>query len=117
MIHADRLDGAVADAFALVEGALAGGIPGAALGVVTETGARAVRFAGDAMRVPERIALQRAMLFDLASLTKVILTPPVLLRLAEAGALQLGLDEPLARIIPDLHQYDLAHPVRALTVR
>jgi CubicO group peptidase (beta-lactamase class C family) len=117
MIHADRLDGAVADAFALVERALASGIPGAALGVVTDTGARSVRFAGDAMRVPERLRLQRAMLFDLASLTKVILTTPALLRLAEAGALQLGLEEPLARVLPDLHQYDLAHPVRTITIR
>jgi CubicO group peptidase (beta-lactamase class C family) len=117
MIHADRLDGAVADAFTSVERALAAGIPGAALGVVTETGARSVRFAGDAVRLPERLRLQRAMLFDLASLTKVILTTPVMLRLVETGALPLGLEETLARLVPDLHQYDLAHPVRSLTVR
>lgn len=117
MIHAERLDGAVADAFGAVERALAAGIPAAALGIVTETGARSVRFAGDAMRLPERLRLQRAMLFDLASLTKVILTTPALLRLVEAGALQLGLEEPLARVLPDLHQYDLAHPVRTLTIR
>ena len=115
MIHPDRLDGAVADAFLPVERALAAGIPCAALGVITETGARSARFAGDAMRVPERVTLQRAMLFDLASLTKVILTTPAILRLVEAG--QLALDEPLSRALPDLHQYDLAHPVRAVTVR
>jgi hypothetical protein len=38
MIDADRLDRALADAFAAVEAALEGGIPGAALGVVTLTG-------------------------------------------------------------------------------
>jgi CubicO group peptidase (beta-lactamase class C family) len=115
MIHADRLDGAVAEAFIAVEQALADRIPCAALGVITATGARSVRFAGDAMRVPERLALQRAMLFDLASLTKVILTTPTLLRLVDAGLL--SLDEPLARTIPDLHQYDLADPVRRITLR
>src|SRR5258707_12412719 len=102
MIEADRLDGAVADAFALVERRVAAGLPGAALGIVTATGARAVRFAGDAMRVPERIALERDALFDLASLTKPILTVPALLRLLEAG--RLGLDDALARALPDLHQ-------------
>jgi CubicO group peptidase (beta-lactamase class C family) len=115
MIHADRLDGAAAEAFKPIEQALADGIPGAALGVVSATGARSVRFAGQAMREPEAVALQRAMLFDLASLTKVILTTPALLRLLSAGAL--ALEDPLSRHIPDLHQYDTTDPVRSVTLR
>jgi CubicO group peptidase (beta-lactamase class C family) len=74
-----------------------------------------VRIAGDAMRVPERLRLQRAMLWDLASLTKVILVTPALLQLEAAGAL--SLDDALSRHIPDLHQYDSADPVRAITLR
>ncbi len=63
----------------------AGRIPGATLGVVTAAGGRAVLCAGLAQREPEPVPLTRAHLFDLASLTKVILTTTEILRLLEAG--------------------------------
>ena len=44
-----------------------GRIPGAALGVVTATGERAVRVAGDAALLPEREVLTEDHWFDLAS--------------------------------------------------
>ncbi len=108
---------AIADAaFAPVLAALeAGPIPGAVLGIVTEAGDRAVRFAGDAQRVPGRAVMAWDTWFDLASLTKVIFTTSAILELAAAG--RLHLDDPLVTAIPDLRQYDKAAPERALTFR
>lgn len=92
------------------------GIPGAALGLVTAAGERAVVLAGDAALVPEREALTRAHWFDLASLTKVIATTPAILALAEQG--RLDLDEFLTTAIPDLRQYDeVGAAERRLTFR
>ena len=106
-------DRAFAPAAALVE---AGRIPGAALGLVTAHGQRAVRFAGFAALVPEREALTREHWFDLASLTKVIATTPIILQLA--GDCRLDLDRPLTDVIPDLRQYDPAGAAeRRLTFR
>lgn len=94
----------------------AGRIPGATLGIVTAEGAREVRVAGSAALVPERETLTRAHWFDLASLTKVIVTTPAILRLVDEG--RIALDQPLAEVIPDLRQYDVANaPERRLTVR
>ncbi len=107
---------AAAAAFVPVEAAVAAGrIPGAALGVVTAAGARAVRWAGLAQRLPEPAALERETWFDLASLTKVMLTVPALLRLVEQGAADL--DDPLARHLPDLFQYRPEAPIRQITLR
>lgn len=92
------------------------GIPCAALGVVSATGERAVLLAGDAALVPEREALTREHWFDLASLTKVIATTPMILALAEQGALDI--DDFLTAAIPDLRQYDeVGAPERRLTFR
>lgn len=91
----------------------AGRLPGGALGVVSADGARAVRFAGLAARLPEAVALDRETLFDLASLTKVLLTVTELLKLAEAGRLELI--DPLARHLPDLRQVSGDPLIRALT--
>jgi len=98
---------AVADAgFAPVREAVrAGRIPGAALGVVTADGRRAVRIAGDAALVPDQEPLTADHWFDLASLTKVIATTPAVLALADRGAI--ALDRPLTDVIPDLRQYDV----------
>ncbi|MBP0652342.1 hypothetical protein J8J40_35305, partial [Mycobacterium tuberculosis] len=64
-----RLDAAVAAGFAEVEPVLkAGDIPGAVIGVVDLAGGRAVRFRGLAQRVPVERPLNRATVFDLASL-------------------------------------------------
>ncbi|MBL8697825.1 MAG: serine hydrolase [Alphaproteobacteria bacterium] len=90
-------------------------IPGAVLGAVTMAGARAVRVAGLAQRVPAHVALARATWFDLASLTKVIVTTTALLELVDAG--RIALDDPLVRAIPDLRQYDLKAAERELTFR
>lgn len=93
-----------------------GRIPGAALGAVSADGQRAVRFAGMAALVPEREALTRDHWFDLASLTKVIATTTIILKLAEQG--RLDLDRPLTDAIPDLRQYDVADAAeRRLTFR
>ncbi|TKD51050.1 serine hydrolase domain-containing protein [Sphingomonas baiyangensis] len=94
----------------------AGRIPGATLGVVTAGGHRHVETSGLAQRIPTPEPLTRGHWFDLASLTKVIATAPTILRLADAGALDL--DRPIADVIPDLRQYDPAGAAeRRITVR
>lgn len=104
-------------AFAGAQALVASGrIPGAALGLVTAAGERAVVFAGDAAIEPQREPLSRAHWFDLASLTKVIATTPMILKLADAG--RLDLDRPLTDAIPDLRQYDpVGAAERRLTFR
>ena len=92
------------------------GIPGAALGIVGASGERWVMLAGDAALVPEREPLAREHWFDLASLTKVIATTPVILELAGQG--RLDLDAFLTTAIPDLRQYDeVGAAERRLTFR
>jgi CubicO group peptidase (beta-lactamase class C family) len=109
-------DKTLADAFVPVEQAIVRGrIPGAALGIVTASGERAVTVGGRAQVVPAPLPMRRETVFDLASLTKVIFTTTTILRLIEQG--RMGLDQPLGELIPDLRQYDLAAPERALTVR
>ena len=103
-------------AFAPASSAVAcGRIPGAALGIVGADGRRSVRIAGMAALMPEPEPLTEAHWFDLASLTKVIATTAMVLRLAGEG--RLDLDRPLADAIPDLRQYDLEAPERRLTFR
>jgi CubicO group peptidase (beta-lactamase class C family) len=86
------------------------------LGAVNEAGKIEVRVAGDAALVPERVAATRETIFDLASLTKVIFTTTEILRLVDEG--RIALDDPLAKAIPDLRQYDVANaPERKLTFR
>lgn len=81
-----------------------GGILGAALGLVTAAGERAVLVEGYAALDPEREVLTREHWFDLASVTKVVATTPMILALAEQG--RLDLDSFLTTAIPDLRQYD-----------
>lgn len=90
-------------------------IPGAALGLVRRNGERAVRFSGYAEITPRNRKLQRDMWFDLASLTKVIFTTQRILELVDEDLADL--DAPLSRYIPDLRQYDMHAPERALTLR
>ncbi len=109
---------AVAEAgFADAAAAVASGrIPGATLGIVTADGRRAMRVTGLARCAPVAEPLTRDHWFDLASLTKVIATTTMILRLADAG--RLDLDRPLTDAIPDLRQYDVAGaPERRLTFR
>lgn len=104
-------------AFAPAAAAVAAGhIPGATLGIVSADGRREVRVSGMAALVPEPEALSEDHWFDLASLTKVIATTTMILRLADEG--RIGLDRPLTDAIPDLRQYDVAGaPERRLTFR
>jgi len=107
----------IEQAFAPAAAAIAEGrIPGAALGIVHADGRRAIRHAGMAALVPGPEALTEGHWFDLASLTKVIATTPMVLTLAEQG--RIDLDRPLTDAIPDLRQYDVANaPERTLTFR
>jgi CubicO group peptidase (beta-lactamase class C family) len=111
------LDSLADRAFApAAESVAEGRIPAAALGMVGADGRRAVRFAGMAALVPEPEALTPEHWFDLASLTKVIATTAMILRLAEQG--RVDLDRPLTDALPDLRQYDIAGaPERRLTFR
>jgi CubicO group peptidase (beta-lactamase class C family) len=104
-------------AFAPAREAVAKGrIPGAALGVVAADSRSAVRLAGMAALVPEAEPLTAGHWFDLASLTKVIATTPMILTLADQA--RLDLDRPLTDAIPDLRQYDVAGAAeRTLTFR
>ena len=92
------------------------GIPCAALGVVTATGERAFLFEGFAAIEPGRELLTREHWFDLASVSKVIATTPMVLDLAEQG--RADLDDFLTTAIPDLRQYDeVGAAERRLTFR
>jgi CubicO group peptidase (beta-lactamase class C family) len=104
-------------AFAPAAAAVADGrIPGATLGIVAAEGRRWVRHAGMAALVPEPEPLTDEHWFDLASVSKVIATTTMILRLAEEG--RLDLERPLTDAIPDLRQYDVANaPERRLTFR
>ncbi len=66
---------------------------------------------GDAAVVPDRRAMQLETVFDLASLTKVLCTVPVVLRLCAGGVLDL--DGPLHRWLPELGEA----PCGQVTVR
>ena len=106
-------DSAFAPAQAAVESKR---IPGALLGIVNTNGERAVRLAGLAALVPAPEPLTEDHWFDLASLSKVIATTTMILRLADEA--RLDLDRPLTDAIPDLRQYDVAGAAeRTLTFR
>ena len=90
-------------------------IPGAAVGVVTTSGDRAVEVFGLAQREPEAAPMHRGTWFDLASLTKVLFTTPQILHLVADG--RIGLDDKLTAAIPDLRQYDADAAERRLTFR
>lgn len=103
-------------AFAPAAEAVASGrIPGATLGMVAADGQRWVKHAGMAALVPEPEPLTLDHWFDLASVSKVIATTTMILRLAEQG--RIDLDAPLTSAIPDLRQYDLTAYERGLTFR
>jgi CubicO group peptidase (beta-lactamase class C family) len=110
------LDALAAAAFAPARNAIASGrIPGAALGVVTRQGERAVLHAGAAQIVPDRRTLDSDTWFDLASLTKVIFTTTRILDLAATG--RIDLDAPLTSVMPDFRQYQPDAWERKITFR
>jgi CubicO group peptidase (beta-lactamase class C family) len=104
-------------AFAPAAASVAEGmIPGAVLGIVSADGSRTVQVAGMAALVPSPEPLTEAHWFDLASVSKVIATTTMILRLADEG--RLDLDRPLTDAIPDLRQYDVVDAAeRRLTFR
>src|ERR1043166_6320502 len=110
-------DALVERAFAPAAEAVASGrIPGATLGIVSADGTRAIKYDGMAALGPAPERLSEEHWFDLASVSKVIATTDMILKLAEAG--RIDLDRPLTDAIPDLRQYDLANaPERRLTFR
>jgi CubicO group peptidase (beta-lactamase class C family) len=90
-------------------------ISGAALGVTTTAGDRAVKVFGLAQREPDPVPMCHASWFDLASLTKVLFTTPTILHLVSQG--HITLDDPLTKAIPDLRQYHRDAAERRLTFR
>jgi CubicO group peptidase (beta-lactamase class C family) len=76
----------------------AGFPPGASLLVVDQEGPLLRAYGGSSLVVGERIATLRDTRYDLASLTKVVATVPLVLALAERGAL--ALDDRLAERLP-----------------
>jgi CubicO group peptidase (beta-lactamase class C family) len=114
-VTADRFAAAADAAFLPVAAALAlGHIPGAVLGLA-DGSRREIRSGGDAALLPQPEPMHPDLLFDLASLTKVVLTTTEVLRLVESG--RVDLDDALSQHLPDLHQYATEHPVRRITVR
>ncbi|WP_456445636.1 serine hydrolase domain-containing protein [Oceanithermus sp.] len=100
----------------ILEAAVAGGgVPGAALGVVSAAGERASLQLGRARLEPEPQPLEADAWFDLASLTKVLFTLPEVLRLAGEG--RLDLDDPLAHHLPEAGWLQEDAPLARLTVR
>jgi CubicO group peptidase (beta-lactamase class C family) len=112
MSSTDILDRAWAPVEALLD---AERIPGAVLGIVDREGARVVRHAGLAQKVPVEREMHEDIWFDLASLTKVIYTTPRILELAEQGVFDL--DAPLTAILPDFRHYNLDAWERKITFR
>jgi CubicO group peptidase (beta-lactamase class C family) len=76
----------------------AGFPPGASLLVVDSEGVLLRAFGGSSVVVPEQIATTRDTMYDLASLTKVVATVPLVLSLAERGLWTL--DDPVAERLP-----------------
>ncbi|PTA68484.1 serine hydrolase domain-containing protein [Deinococcus arcticus] len=91
-----------------------GGPSGAALGVVDQTGRRETLVLGLAQREPHPQPLPEDSWWDLASLTKPLLTAREVLRALEEGLLDL--DDPLGRWLPDL-AWMQDTPLRARTLR
>src|SRR6188472_3087433 len=91
----------IGDAFAPVKASLQSGlIPGAALGIALRRGGEAMAAAGYAVREPEPELLNLDTVFDLASLTKVMLTTRAVMELVDRGALRL--DDTLGSLLPGI---------------
>lgn len=75
--------------------------PGAVAAIADEEGIVARWHGGHAALEPQRVPMHGDMIFDVASLTKVVATLPAILRLVETGLL--SLDEPIATYIRAWH--------------
>ncbi|MCR4391452.1 MAG: serine hydrolase [Candidatus Acetothermia bacterium] len=99
---------------AVIEAAIAAGtIPGAVV-LVTRSG-KVVKHTsyGMAMEIPEQRPMCTATIFDLASLTKVVVTVPLSLMLVEQGLWNLR--DPVARFFPQLGWGDQVTILHLLT--
>lgn len=97
--------GQIEAAFEVVRRAVGDGegdLPGAVAAIVRNGRIVGPRAFGWASREPERIAMTPNTIFDMASLTKVVATTPVILRLCEQGHFRL--DDSLARFISKFGQ-------------
>ncbi|HTJ58677.1 MAG TPA: serine hydrolase domain-containing protein [Devosiaceae bacterium] len=99
----------------LQEAVAAGRIPGGVLGLIDSNGQTAIRAIGLAQRVPNKRKMRLDTWFDLASLTKVIFTTPLILAHAAAG--RIDLDAPLTTLLPDFRQYNADNWERKVTFR
>lgn len=79
--------------------------PGAAAALVDREGVLATLWGGWASVVPERAPVRRGTLFDLASLTKVTVTVPLVLLMCERG--RWSLEEPVARWVPGFPRHEV----------
>ena len=73
-------------------------IPGIAIGIVTPTSIT-TEVVGYAALVPQREPLRLQTRFDLASLTKVVITTPIILQLIDEG--RLSFSTPIQSILPE----------------
>src|SRR5215469_9916609 len=89
----------LAAATGCVAQAIKAGIPGAVLGVVTASGDRSVQAFGLAQREPVSAQTHHGTWFDLASLTKVLFTTPMVMRFVAER--RIALDDTLTAAIPD----------------
>lgn len=104
------------DAEQVLKAAIASGaFPGAAYGVLHRAG-RSVGAAGQFMYEPSSPAVTSETIYDIASVTKVIATTAMAMRLFEQGTLQLN--QPLHEIIPEfLRDEPPASNKQAVTIR
>ncbi|HKF78180.1 MAG TPA: serine hydrolase domain-containing protein [Candidatus Dormibacteraeota bacterium] len=79
--------------------------PGAAAALVDRQGAAARLWGGWAAVVPEHVPVVADTLFDLASLTKVTVTAPLVLLLRDRGLW--SLDDPVTRWVPGFPRHDV----------
>lgn len=86
-------------------------IPGAAWAFGLANNQLEFGCAGHLWHTPDAPSVTVGTVWDLASLTKVLVTAPLLLRLWQAG--RLDLDAPLAEILPELR----GHPLETATVK
>ncbi|MFO1434974.1 MAG: serine hydrolase domain-containing protein [Gammaproteobacteria bacterium] len=100
-----RIDGVV------TAGIARGDFPGAVIAVGRHGRVVFQRAYGDRIRVPQRQPMQLDTLFDIASLTQVVLTAPAIMQLVEDRRLRLS--DRLGQLIPECGQRDR----RAITVR
>jgi uncharacterized protein YbbC (DUF1343 family) len=86
-------------------------LPGAVILVARQGKMVFWRAVGDRALVPERRPMNLTTIFDVASLTKVVVTTPLVLQYVEEGRVRL--EDPLARHLPEFR----GHPAGRATIR